>query len=72
MVHVGEKYKEKMPSWVGNGNEVFSWEYTVAEIVERDYGTAARCICTYESGHQDEVFIDVYLFDDETFYKKVA
>lgn len=72
MVHIGEKYNEKITSRVGNGNEVFSWVYEVVEIVERDYGAAARCICTYENGEQSEVFISVDLFDDETFYKKIA
>lgn len=72
MVQIGEKYKWKMPSWIGNGNEVFSCTFEVVEIVERDYGTAARCICTYESGKQNEMFISIDLFDDETFYKKIA
>ena len=72
MVQIGDKYVEKMPSFVGNGHEVFSWNYTVVGFTLLKYGVFAKCIRTFKDGTQQPLRIAVDLLNDETFYKKIA
>ena len=72
MVNIGDKFKEKMPSWVGNGCEIFSWEYVVIGFEEVSYGKFVKCIRKYKDRKEESVNIDIELFNDETFYKKVG
>jgi len=74
MVNIGDKFKEHLPSWIkGNKNRTMFFDYTYEVIgFKKELGsTFAKCICIYPNGKTEELGIDLELFEDETFYKKV-
>lgn len=72
MVTIGNKYKEKMPSWVGNGHCFFSYIYTVNSFKHESFGEFAECVRTYKNGKEEPVSISIELLEDETFFKQIA
>lgn len=72
-VKIGDKYKEKLPSWVKGKNRYFSWEYEVVGFSTEPWGGKfADCVCTYPDGKQEKVGIDLELLKGTIFYEKVA
>lgn len=75
MVKVGDKYKEHLPSWIkGNKKRTMFFDYTyeVTGFEEELGSTFAKCIRIYPNGKTEELSIDMELFKNETFYKKVS
>lgn len=73
MVKIGDKYKQKIPSWVKGKNRYFSWEYEVVGFKKESYGDFAECICTHDDGKKEPVGIDIeLLLDDKSSYEKVT
>ena len=75
MVNIGDKFKEHLPSWIkGNKNRTmfFPYTYEVIGFKEELGSTFAKCIRVYPNGKTEELSIDMELFKNETFYKKVS
>ena len=75
MVKVGDKYKEYLPSWIkGNRNKTmfFSYTYEVIGFKKESNCTFAECIRVYPNGKTEKLGIDIGLFKNEIFYKKVS
>lgn len=72
MVKIGDKYKERIPSWVKGKNRYFSWEYEVVGFDTKSYGEFAKCIRTHKDGKKEPVGISIeLLLDEKSSYEKV-
>ena len=73
MVQIGNRYKERMPSFVGNGHCFFDYTYIVKRFRHEPYGDFAVCERLYKDGKKDRVDIDIELLENEkTCYEKIA
>ncbi len=66
-VNVGDKYKEKLPSWVKSKTGFFSWVYQVVAIEDE----FAYCIRICRDGKLENLRISIELLTDGIFYKKI-
>ena len=74
MVNIGDKFKEHLPSWIkGNKNRTmfFDYIYKVIGFKNKLDCTFVECVRIYPNGKTEKVGIDMELFKNETFYKKV-
>ena len=73
MVRIGDRYRQRIPSWVRGKNRYFDWEYEVVGFKSEYYGEFAECICTYADGKKDTVGISIsLLLSEKSSYEKIA
>ena len=74
MVRVGDKFNEKLPSFVKSKTGLFPWVIEVVGFHHESYGVFADCIRRENGYKDDKLAISIGLLDDrkETFYKKIA
>lgn len=73
MVKIGDRYKERVPSWVKGKDRYFSWEYEVVGFHSEPYADFADCVRTYADGRKDTVGISIsLLLGEKSSFEKIA